>query len=76
MMKNKHTEETKRKISDGVKRHYDNMSAEDKETRSQKIAEFRRKENRVYHFCKDHKDFIKRVLDEIKAEREQQRLNQ
>lgn len=72
MSTRKHTTETKKKISDGVKRHYQNMSVEDNEKRKQRIAEFRQKENKVFKFCKTHKDFIKRVLDEIKAEKEQE----
>jgi len=66
----RHTDETKKKISDGVKRHYQNMSEADNERRKQRIAKHRQNENMALRFIQSHKDVIKRVLDEIKAERE------
>lgn len=71
MTNKKHTTETRKKISDGVKRHYANMSVEDNEKRKQRIAAYRQRENKVFKFCKTHQDFIKRVLAEIKAEQAQ-----
>lgn len=71
MTNKKHTTETRKKISDGVKRHYANMSVEDNERRKQRIAAYRQRENKVFKFCKTHQDFIKRVLAEIKAEQAQ-----
>lgn len=66
----RHTDETKKKISAGVKRHYQNMSEADNERRKQRIAKHRQNENMALRFIQSHKDVIKRVLDEIKAERE------
>ena len=66
----RHTDETKKKISAGVKRHYQNMSEADNERRKQRIAKYRQNENMALRFIQSHKDVIKRVLDEIKAERE------
>ena len=66
----RHTDETKKKISAGVKRHYQNMSEADNERRKQRIAKHRQNENMALRFIQSHKDVIKRVLDEIKAEKE------
>lgn len=71
MSTRKHTTETRQKISDGVKRHYENMSVEDNERRKQRISNYRQRENKVFKFCKTHTDLIKRVLEEIKAEQAQ-----
>ena len=61
----KHTDETKKKISDGVKRHYQNMSKAANEKRKQRIAQHRHTEHMALRFIQSHKDVIKRVLDEI-----------
>ncbi|MBR4967371.1 MAG: hypothetical protein IKW83_08255 [Muribaculaceae bacterium] len=66
----KHTKETKQKISEGVRRHYDNMSVEENEQRKERIAIFRKRENRLYHYIKDHQDILRRVIDEVKKEQE------
>ena len=66
----RHTDETKKKISAGVKRHYQNMSKADNEKRKQRIAAHRKKENMALRFIQANQDVIKRVLDEIKAEKE------
>ncbi len=71
MSTRKHTTETRQKISDGVKRHYANMSVEENELRKKRISNYRQRENKVFKFCKTHQDFIKRVLAEIKAEQAQ-----
>lgn len=71
MSTRKHTTETRQKISDGVKRHYANMSVEENELRKKRISNYRQRENKVFKFCKTHHDFIKRVLAEIKAEQAQ-----
>ena len=67
----RHTDETKKKISDGVKRHYQNMSEADNEKRKQRIARHRHTEHMALRFIQSHKDVIKRVLDEIEAEKKQ-----
>lgn len=71
MSTRKHTTETRQKISDGVKRHYANMSVEENELRKKRISNYRQRENKVFKFCKTHQDLIKRVLAEIKAEQAQ-----
>ena len=67
----KHTDETKKKISAGVKRHYQNMSKAANEKRKQRIAQHRHTEHMALRFIQSHKDVIKRVLDEIEAEKKQ-----
>ena len=66
----KHTKETKQKISEGVRRHYETMTPEENETRKQRIAIFRKRENRLFHYIKDHQDILRRVMDEVKREQE------
>lgn len=62
----RHTEETKKKISEGVKRHYETMTPEENETRKERIATFRKRENRLYHYLKQHQDILRRVIEEVK----------
>ena len=66
----RHTDETRKKISEGVKKHYQNMSAADNEKRKQRIAAHRKNENMALRFIQANQDVIKRVLDLIKAEKE------
>lgn len=66
----RHTEETKKRIGEGVKRHYETMTPEENETRKERIAIFRKRENRLYHYIKDHQDILRRVMDEVKREQE------
>ena len=46
------------------------MTPEENETRKERIAIFRKRENRLYHYIKDHQDILKRVMDEVKREQE------
>lgn len=66
----RHTDETKKKISDGVRRHYETMTHDENETRKERIAKFRRRENRLYHYLKEHQEILRRVIDEVKREQE------
>ena len=50
----RHTDETKKKISAGVKRHYQNMSEADNERRKQRIAKHRQNENMALRFIQSH----------------------
>ena len=71
MSERKHTHETRKKISDGVKRHYENMTEEDNELRKKRIAEYRKTESKAYKFLMNNKALVKRLYEELK-EKEQQ----
>ena len=59
------SDEHKRKIGDGVRRHYANMSVEDNELRKQRISDYRHMESKAYKFLLKNKELVKRLYDEI-----------
>lgn len=57
-----HLEKVKRNLST----YMENETPEQKQARGQKIAEHRKRETALYRYMKNHKDILKRVIDEVK----------
>ena len=64
------TETHKQRISEGVKRYYENETPEKREERIRNLSEYRQRETKVYRFIKRHIDVLKRVVDEVNREKD------
>ena len=67
--------ETRKKIGEGVKRFYKNMSAEERERHRRNISKSRKLQAAAYNFVVRRKDVIKKVLEEIDKEKENAKEN-
>lgn len=63
------TEIHKQKISEGVKRYYENETPEKRAERIKKLSEYRQRETKVYRYIKRHIDVLKRVVEEVNREK-------
>ena len=64
------TIETRKRIGEGVKRFYQNMTPEQRERHRRNISKSRKLQAAAYNFVVRRKDVIKKVLDEIEKEKE------
>lgn len=60
--------ETRKKIGEGVKRFYKNMSAEERERHRRNISKSRKLQAAAYNFVMRRKDVIKKALEIIDQE--------
>ena len=63
------TEIHKQKISEGVKRYYENETPEKRAERIKHLSEYRKLETRVYKYMKRHKDVLKRVVEVVNKQK-------
>ena len=69
------TIETRKKIGEGVKRFYKNMSAEERERHRRNISKSRKLQAAAYNFVMRRKDVIKKALEIIDQEKENAKEN-
>ncbi len=63
------TEIHKQRISEGVKRYYENETPEKRAERIKNLSEYRQRETKVYRYIKRHIDVLKRVVEEVNREK-------
>ena len=63
------TEIHKQKISEGVKRYYENETPEKRAERIKNLSEYRQRETKVYRYIKRHIGVLKRVVEEVNREK-------
>lgn len=64
------TIETRKRIGEGVKRFYQNMTPEQREKHRRNISKSRRLQAAAYNFVVKRKDVIKKALEIIDKEKE------
>ena len=69
------TIETRKRIGEGVKRFYQNMTPEQRERHRRNISKSRKLQAAAYNFVLRRKDVIKKVLEEIDKEKENAKEN-
>ena len=63
------TEIHKQRISEGVKRYYENETPEKRAERIKNLSEYRQRETKVYRYIKRHIDLLKRAVEEVNREK-------
>lgn len=64
------TDEHKKRIGEGVRRYYENETPEKRAQRIKNLSDYRKLETRVYKYMKRHKDILKRVVEEVNRQKE------